>query len=94
MPTIEIVNGDISPIISAVRKIAGKDIPEIDCLTEYYSICPVGLLTPLSRFLWARYCESNRNRNETYESSLRLPAIYAEASKLIEETWDPLTNIG
>lgn len=88
MPDVEISKTDQTALIEAVRDKAGQDMPVWLCFAGYYSICIESIITPLSRAIYSRYIASNCNRNESYKSSLELPAIYAQGCIVIENEVD------
>lgn len=51
---------------------------------NYYSVCIVSLVTPLSHKLWQLYRRINGTKNETFESYRMLPAFWVDACDVIE----------
>lgn len=51
---------------------------------NYYSVCIVSLVTPLSMYVWNLYQSINGTKNETFESYKKLPAIWGNICGIID----------
>ena len=79
-----VITRDTWPLlIDEVHSSKGKDIPDWQCFA-YYNVCLSSVITPFSVMAWNLYGHLNGLKAETYESFMRLPAVFVDCVQVIK----------
>lgn len=84
MKELVVTKDTVMLLVDEVHRSKGKDIPDWKCLFGYYNVCLASVITPFSVMVWNLYNQLNGLRAETYESFMRLPAIFVDCVQVIQ----------